>query len=124
MDLVYEIIVSFCIWAGVFFIFVGCLGLIRLPDIFTRAHAAAKCDTLGTGLVILGVILTMDYLPEIVKLIFIIGFVWSINPVVAHLITKIEYERDTPLTPGSFIMNRYSSDRSYAITEAKDRDTE
>lgn len=122
MNLIYEIFISLCIWGGVFFMFVGALGLLRLPDIYTRTHAASKCDTLGTGLIIFAVILSLDYFPEIVKLIFIIGFIWSINPVVAHIITKIEYLRDTPLTPGSFIMNCYTSDRSCVIHDVKERD--
>lgn len=122
MYLAYQILVSLIILGGAFFLFVGALGLIRLPDVFTRTHAVSKCDTLGTGLIILAVILLVDYFPEMVKLIFIIGFIWSINPVVAHLITKVEYMRDTPLTPGSFIMNCYSDDRSCILIERKESD--
>ena len=120
MNLLFEIFVSLIIWLGAFFLFVGSLGLVRLPDIFTRMHATSKCDTLGSGLVLFAVILTIGYFAQITKLIFIIGFIWSINPVVAHLIAKIEYMRDTPLTPGSFIMNHYSPDRSYIVDMPKE----
>jgi len=42
---------------GLFFFFVGTVGLIRLPDVLTRMHATTKCDTLGAGLIVVGVVL-------------------------------------------------------------------
>ena len=45
------------IFAGSFFTVVGALGLVRMPDIFTRMHAASVTDTAGAGLLIVGMVL-------------------------------------------------------------------
>ena len=42
---------------GAFFCLVGGIGLVRMPDFFTRVHAASVTETLGAGLVLLGLIL-------------------------------------------------------------------
>jgi len=39
---------------GIFFIVVGSIGLLRLPDVYTRLHAAGMTDTMGAGLVLIG----------------------------------------------------------------------
>ena len=45
--------------AGLFFDLVGCLGLVRLPDVYNRLQAGTKCVTLGTFLILLGVIVRL-----------------------------------------------------------------
>ena len=49
------------ILTGIFFFFVGSLGLIRFPDALTRAHGAAKCDTLGAILILIGLIIQTGF---------------------------------------------------------------
>ena len=49
MQLLIEIIVSLFVLIGAFFIFVGAIGMLRLPDLFMRLHAPAKASTLGLG---------------------------------------------------------------------------
>lgn len=49
MQLFIEIIVSIFILIGAFFIFVGAIGMLKLPDLFMRLHAPAKASTLGLG---------------------------------------------------------------------------
>lgn len=44
-----EIIIAFFLLVGTFFIFVGGLGMVRLPDLFMRLHAPTKASTLGLG---------------------------------------------------------------------------
>lgn len=107
MTLIYELFVSFLLWAGLFFLFVGTLGLIRLPDIYTRMHATSKCDTLGTGLVLLALVLQINSYNEIIKLLMIGAFIWSINPLVAHVIGHIAYLRDEDHTPDTFFKDCY-----------------
>ena len=41
---------------GIFFFIVGTVGILRLPDFYCRTHAATKCDTLGAGSILLGVV--------------------------------------------------------------------
>ena len=54
MTVVIEIASWACILLGSFFALVGALGLVRMPDVFTRMHAAGVTDTAGVGLLILG----------------------------------------------------------------------
>ena len=56
MTLLVDIASWILLLGGGFFLLVGGIGVLRLPDIFTRMHAAGITDTLGAGLVLLGLI--------------------------------------------------------------------
>lgn len=76
------------IFTGIFFFFVGSLGLIRFPDALTRAHGAAKCDTLGAIFILIGLILQTGFAFSSLKLILVIIFLWITNPTATHAIAK------------------------------------
>ncbi|WP_228727840.1 monovalent cation/H(+) antiporter subunit G [Fusibacter ferrireducens] len=78
---------------GLFFFFVGTLGVLRFPDALTRAHGAAKCDTLGAVLCIVGLILQSGFTFTTIKLIVVIVFLWTTNPTATHMIAKAIYKR-------------------------------
>ncbi len=78
---------------GLFFFLVGTLGVLRFPDALTRAHGAAKCDTLGAVLCIGGLILQSGFSFTAVKLIVVIVFLWTTNPTATHMIAKAIYKR-------------------------------
>jgi multicomponent Na+:H+ antiporter subunit G len=86
---------------------VGVVGLIRLPDVYTRMHALGKCDTLGTGMVLIGLMFLVQDVTNITKLLLIMAMIITINPVVTHLIAKTAYNRGTPMAEGSFLINDY-----------------
>jgi multicomponent Na+:H+ antiporter subunit G len=79
---------------GLFFFFVGTVGLIRLPDVLTRMHATTKCDTLGAGLIVLGVVLYLGFTLASVKALLILAFIWLTNPTAAHIIAKAVVQKD------------------------------
>ncbi len=76
---------------GAFFFMVGTVGLIRLPDALTRVHATTKADTLGLGLIIVGLWLQLGFEIVSIKLLIILVFIWITNPTAAHLIGKALY---------------------------------
>lgn len=78
---------------GLFFFMVGTLGVLRFPDVFTRIHSAAKCDTLGALLSLTGLIIYSGFNFTSLKLILVLVFVWVTNPTATHLIGKAEYVR-------------------------------
>lgn len=78
---------------GLFFFFVGTVGIIRFPDILSRIHAAAKCDTLGAFLCLIGLIIFNGFNVVSLKMLFILLFIWITNPTATHLIGKAEYIR-------------------------------
>ncbi|GAA0178274.1 hypothetical protein SH2C18_13520 [Clostridium sediminicola] len=79
---------------GLFFFFVGTVGILRFKDIFTRAHSAAKCDTLGAVLSLTALIIYNGFNWVSFKLILIIVFVWITNPTATHLIAKAALKGD------------------------------
>ena len=79
---------------GLFFFFVGTVGLIRLPDVLTRMHATTKCDTLGAGLIVLGVVLYLGFTLASLKALLILAFIWLTNPTAAHIIAKAVVQKD------------------------------
>lgn len=79
---------------GLFFFFVGTVGLIRLPDVLTRMHATTKCDTLGAGLIVLGVVLYLGFTFASLKALLILAFIWLTNPTAAHIIAKAVVQKD------------------------------
>lgn len=94
---------AFLIFAGVFFFTVGVVGLLRFPDVYTRLHATTKCDTLGAGLILIGLILQGS--PAVaVKLLLIIILLWITNPTAAHVIARAALCCEIPQTKGSFEM--------------------
>ncbi len=105
--MILEYIAIFFLFSGFFFLVVGVVGLIRLPDLYTRMHALGKCDTLGTGMVLIGLMILINDVTNITKLILIMVMIVTINPVVTHLIAKTAYNRGTPMVEGSFLINDY-----------------
>jgi len=88
-----DIIVTIFLLGGLFFFMVGTLGIIRFPDVFTRAHSAAKCDTLGAILCLSSLVIIEGLSMVSLKIILILVFVWIANPTATHLIAKAEYKR-------------------------------
>ncbi len=106
-------IALFFIFGGFFFLLVGVVGLLRLPDVYTRMHAMGKCDTLGTGMMLIGLMLLFANITNITKLLLIAAMIATINPVITHLIAKTAYNRGTPMVEGSFLINDYVASRRH-----------
>ncbi len=87
-----EILASIIMLIGLFFFAVGTVGLLRMPDIYTRMHATTKCDTLGVSLILGGIVLNIGLSWLSLKLILIIIFIWLTNPTAAHAIGRAAYD--------------------------------
>ncbi|MFW5976666.1 MAG: monovalent cation/H(+) antiporter subunit G [Bacillota bacterium] len=87
-----EIVASLFLISGLFFFSVGTIGLIRLPDIYTRMHASTKCDTLGVSLILIGIMINLGLTWLSLKLLLIIIFIWLTNPTAAHAIGRAAYD--------------------------------
>lgn len=73
---------------GLFFIIVGSAGLLRMPDFYTRMHAAGITDTLGAGLILLGLMLQGGWTLITVKLLLILAFLWLTSPTASHALAR------------------------------------
>ncbi len=103
-----EIASWLCLVAGGAFSIVGALGLIRMPDFFTRMHAASVTDTLGAGLLLVGLILQAGFTLVAVKLLFLGLFILFTSPAATHALIKAALARGLRpmLAPGDEPSNR------------------
>jgi multicomponent Na+:H+ antiporter subunit G len=88
-----EVVSWLCLFAGGTFSAIGAFGLIRMPDFFTRMHAASVTDTLGAGLLIVGLVLQAGFTLIAVKLLFLGLFIFFTSPVATHALVKAALAR-------------------------------
>jgi multicomponent Na+:H+ antiporter subunit G len=74
--------------AGCFFILVGAAGLVRLPDVYTRAHGTSIIDTVGAGFLIFGLMLQAGWSLVTLKLLFVLAISFFTLPVVTHALAQ------------------------------------
>ena len=74
--------------AGSVFCIIGGIGLLRLPDFFSRMHGAGITDTLGAALVLVGLMVQAGLSLLTVKLIMILVILWLTSPTSTHAIAK------------------------------------
>jgi multicomponent Na+:H+ antiporter subunit G len=88
--------------AGVGFLVVSALGLLRFPDFWTRSHAVAKAETLGLVLVFAGLVVANRAGPGSVQLVLIAAFSLLVNPTAIHALARSAVRRnDAPDIAGS-----------------------
>jgi len=76
---------------GLFFLVVGSLGMLRLPDVFSRAHALSLTDSLGAVLVLVGLAVYQGLSMNSLKIMVVLGLVYMLNPVIAHATIRAAY---------------------------------
>ena len=79
-----SLLVVIFVLSGLFFLVVGAVGMLRFPDVYTRSHALGVTDTLGVGLILLGLALYQGLTSGTVKTLLILVLLYHINPVIAH----------------------------------------
>ena len=92
---IYEIIGGFFLLVGSIFLFLGGLGIFRMPDVFNRLQAGTKATTLGSMSVIMGVgIVQLESGWEwFVKALIIVIFIAFSNPISSHSLARAMYRR-------------------------------
>jgi multicomponent Na+:H+ antiporter subunit G len=76
------------ILTGSGFILAGALGILRFPDVFTRAHAASVIETVGAGSLFAGLMLQAGFTQATLKLIFILLLFFFTGPVITHALAQ------------------------------------
>ena len=79
--------------AGGVFCVIGAFGLVRMPDFYTRVHAASVTDTAGAGLLLLGMALQAGFSLVTVKLLMIGLLLLFANPTATHALVKAALAR-------------------------------
>ncbi|MEX2529246.1 MAG: monovalent cation/H(+) antiporter subunit G [Gemmatimonadota bacterium] len=83
-----EVIATALIAGGGFFLLVSTIGLLRLPDFFTRAHAVGKSETLGSLLLLTGLAVQGEMGLSSAKLFLIVLFIAVTNPSGIHVLAR------------------------------------
>jgi multicomponent Na+:H+ antiporter subunit G len=83
-----DVISWLLILAGSFFTVVGAVGLVRMPDVYTRMHAASVTDTLGAGLLFAGLMVQTGLGLVTLKLLFILVLFFLMGPVATHALAQ------------------------------------
>jgi multicomponent Na+:H+ antiporter subunit G len=84
IDLFRDILAGAFLFSGAFFLLAGAIGMNRMPDLFTRMHAASVGDTLGVSLMLVGMVFLAGFTLVAIKLVFLLAFLLFMGPVASH----------------------------------------
>lgn len=91
MTVVAEVVGALLLLVGLVFVFGGTLGLLRLPDLYTRAHAASKCDSVGAGSILLAAALVGGLTYGDLKVLLLLALILLSGPTTAHALARAAY---------------------------------
>lgn len=99
IEIIMSSLIAFFILGGAFFTAVSAIGVIRLPDVYSRMHAASKSSTLGVMMMMIGTFLYFWYMDGYMdsKLFLAILFIFITAPVSAHMLSRSAFH--TGVTP-------------------------
>lgn len=88
MEAILQVTGTVLLLLGAVFAVIGGVGVMRLPDFFTRMHGAGITDTLGAGLILAGLMLYSGPTLVTVKLVMILFLLWITSPTATHALAK------------------------------------
>lgn len=88
MRLLIDLLSGLSLLAGAFFCLVGAIGLLRMPDVYTRMQAASVVETLGAGCILLGLLLQAGLTLAAVKLLMIGLLIFFASPTASHALAR------------------------------------
>ena len=101
MDMLWAVIVTVLLLSGALFSLIAAIGIVRLPDLYSRMHAASKAGTVGSGLLLLAVGIHSQDMSVLARALA--GFVFFVltAPIAAHLLARAAHKAGHRLTPPS-----------------------
>jgi len=94
MDIIVNMGSALCLLLGSFLCLSGGVGIIRFPDFYTRMHAVGVTDTLGAGMILIGLMLQNPGGLVVLKLLLILAMTLFISPVASHALAKAAFRND------------------------------
>ncbi len=88
---------------GILFDLFGCIGLVRLPDVYNRLQAATKCVTLGTCMILIGLAFVMGIGAAGIKALLCAAFILLTSPVAAHALARAAHKAGVKLCESSIV---------------------
>jgi multicomponent Na+:H+ antiporter subunit G len=94
---------------GLFFDLLGCIGLVRMPDLYNRLQASTKCVTFGTCSILAGVFVMTGFTSTGIKALLCMVFIGLTAPVAAHALARAAHRSGLRLCKGS-VADAYETD--------------
>ncbi len=91
---------------GGFFVLAGAIGVLRLPDFYTRLHAAGVTDTMGSTLILLGLMLIAGFTLLSVKLALVGLFLFLTSPTATHAVANAAHKAKLKPLLGTYRQTR------------------
>ncbi|WP_404933369.1 monovalent cation/H(+) antiporter subunit G [Nitratireductor sp. L15S-10] len=91
MDDVFNILTGLLVIIGAAFTLIAAIGILRLPDLYTRMHAASKAGTLGSGLMLVALAIFAQDQAIVTRALAAVVFFLLTAPISAHLLAKAAY---------------------------------
>jgi multicomponent Na+:H+ antiporter subunit G len=98
MNLMEQLLTFILVGGGSLFVLLAGVGLLRMPDLFTRMHPSSKAATLGTVLILIGVAVHFEDWAITVRAVLICLFLFLTAPVAAHIIGRAGFFSGVPLS--------------------------
>ena len=99
-----------CIVAGSLFVVIGGIGLLRLPDFYTRIHAAGITDTVGSWLIVIGLMFEAGFSLTSARLAILLFLLVATSPLASHALAKAAYLRGLDPLQGRELVDRREVD--------------
>ena len=110
-----EILIAILWMAGSAFALLAAVGVLRMPDVFTRMQASTKASTLGLGCLLIGAGVQLGDFGSFIRVVSIGAFVLLTTPVAAHVIARASYLADVPLWDGT-VLDERQRDSDHAVS--------
>ena len=76
---------------GLLFLVIGSIGILRLPDVFSRAHALALTDSVGAVFVLAGLAVYEGWTVNLLRIVVVLLLIYLMNPAIAHATLRAAY---------------------------------
>lgn len=124
MGTLLDIVAGLAVLAGAFFVFAAAVGVLRMPDVYVRMHAATKSGTLGSGLMLLGVALHSGEGDIVTRALAAVVFLVATAPVASHLLGRAAYVSGVPPWRGTVLdeLKGHYDDTTHALAPRPEDD--
>ena len=122
METPLDIVAGLAVLAGAFFVFAAAVGVLRMPDVYVRMHAATKSGTLGSGLMLLGVALHSGEGDIVTRALAAVVFLVATAPVASHLLGRAAYVSGVPPWRGTVLdeLKGHYDDTTHVLAPRRD----
>ena len=116
--MILEWVSAACWLAGATFALLAAIGVVRMPDLFTRMQAASKASTLGLGCLLVGTAIDLGDSPSVARAVSIAAFVMLTTPVASHVVARAAYLTKVPLWSGTVLDERREDEERRGLLTA------